>query len=80
ISNLITPIRNLATTSPADVLTMKPRALGATAKWVGEVPMHLARAQAVVAAGNAFFSASNLQHLALLGASAAPLQLMIETL
>ncbi|RJT91199.1 hypothetical protein D6T65_18655, partial [Arthrobacter frigidicola] len=72
ISNLITPIRNL--------LTMKPRALGATAKWVGEVPMHLARAQAVVAAGNAFFSASNLQHLALLGASAAPLQLMIETL
>ncbi|HCL4328645.1 hypothetical protein [Pseudomonas aeruginosa] len=55
LTNLVVPISDLSKTKADEVSLMKPRLLAATAKWVGEVPLHLAKAQRVVASGQAFF-------------------------
>ena len=78
LTNLVDPIRTLSKTKEAEVVLMKPRHLISTAKWVGEVPQHLAKAKRVIAAGQAFFMPKNLARLTYLGAKAAPLQLMID--
>lgn len=80
LTNLVAPISELSKTKAEEVSLMKPRQLTVTAKWVGEVPLHLAKAQRIVANGQAFFKPDNLGRLIHLGAAAAPLRLMMADL
>ncbi|NNJ16787.1 hypothetical protein CSV86_017040 [Pseudomonas putida CSV86] len=80
LTNLVAPISELSKTKADEVSLMKPRQLVTTAKWVGEVPLHMAKAQRVIASGHAFFKPDNLARLIHLGAAAAPLRMMIADL
>lgn len=80
VVNLIQPIRELSKLRPSDIADMKPRDLAATAKWVGDVPQGIVKAQAAIRSGYEFFTAENLEKLPLLGASASVLSAMIEDL
>ncbi|WP_312514588.1 hypothetical protein [Stutzerimonas nitrititolerans] len=80
VVNLITPMRDLSKLTVLDIDNMKPRALASTAKWVGEVPVGLQKAQGVVEAGHRFFQSENIAKLVHLGASQSALAAMIGDL
>lgn len=80
VVNLITPIRELSKTRISEIEGMKPRQLAAMAKWVGEVPQGILKAQAVIEAGRRFFTAENIEKLVHLGADRNTLSAMINDL
>jgi len=80
VTNLIQPMRTLSKTSASDIDAMNPRNLIATAKWVGEVPQNISKAQDIVAAGRHFFTGENIEKLTHLGASRRSMAMMIADL
>ncbi|CAD0264282.1 conserved hypothetical protein [Pseudomonas veronii] len=80
VTNLCQPMRDLSKIKASDIDSMKPRALAETAKWVGQVPLGISKAQEVVAAGRRFFQPDNLEKLKHLGSSAQTVAVMIEDL
>lgn len=80
VTNLCQPMRDLSRIKPADIEAMKPRLLSETAKWVGQVPQDIIKAQDVVAAGRRFFKAENLEKLMHLGSAARSAAAMIDEL
>ncbi len=80
VVDLITPMRDLSKMTNADIENMRPRALIQTAKWVGEVPISLQKAQVIVDAGHRFFRSDNIEKLVHLGASANTLAAMVSDL
>jgi len=80
VTNYIQPMRELSKTSISDIEAMSRHHLHATAKWVGEVRQHRARAEEIVEAGKRFFSPDNLEKLVHLGAKTGPLEMMIKDL
>ncbi len=80
VTNLIKQMRDLSKTRALDVDAMSPRQLAATAKWVGEVPQGIIKAQSIVAAGRRFFTAENIEKLVHLGAKPNTMASMIEDL
>ncbi|MCY1280796.1 hypothetical protein D9M68_343520 [compost metagenome] len=80
VVNLINPIRDLSKICPSDVDAMKRRELTTMAKWVGEVPQGITKAQAVIEAGHKFFAAQNIEKLVHLGAKQSTMAAMIEDL
>jgi len=80
VTNLCQPMRELSKIKPADIEAMKPRLLLETAKWVGQAPQDIIKAQDVVAAGRRFFKAENLEKLMHLGSAARTASAMIDDL
>ena len=80
VTSLITPMRELSKLTTVDIETMKPRDLTRTAKWVGEVPRSVERAQAIVKAGHDFFRSENIEKLVHLGTPLSTLTPMINDL
>ncbi|MBK3756605.1 hypothetical protein [Stutzerimonas frequens] len=80
VTTLIDPMRTLSKMGPSDIEAMKRRELTDMAKWVGEVPKSIERAQAVVEAGYRFFHSENIAKLVHLGASPSTLAGMISAL
>jgi plasmid stabilization system protein ParE len=80
VTNLIQPMRELSKTRSTDIDAMNPRHLTVTAKWIGEVPQSILKAQEIVAAGRRFFTAENIEKLTHLGASRSSMAMMIADL
>ncbi len=80
VTNLCKPMRDLSRIKPAEIEAMKPRLLSETAKWVGQVPQEIIKAQDIVAAGRRFFKAENLEKLIHLGNAARSAAAMIDEL
>jgi len=80
VVGLIHPIRELSKTNVSTVASMKPKALREMAKWVGEVPQDILKAQAIIDAGYRFFTAENIEKLVHLGANRTAMSSMIEDL
>lgn len=80
ITNLLDPLRELGKSNPDDVDLWKRGELQKTAKWVGEFPQNLIKAQEIIASGRRFFTSANVSHLIYLGASAASLKQIIADL
>lgn len=80
VTNLCQPMRELSKIKASDVGVMKARELVSTAKWVGEVPLGIQRAQEVVLAGRKFFTAENIQKLVHLGADLQSMSMMLGDL
>ncbi|MNQ65145.1 hypothetical protein D3C85_795940 [compost metagenome] len=80
VTSLCQPMRELSKIKPADIEAMKPRLLLETAKWVGQTPQDIIKAQDGVAAGRRFFKAENLEKLMHLGSAARTASAMIDDL
>lgn len=80
ITNLLEPLQKLSKCSPDEVEQWKVRELQTTAKWVGEVPNSLAKAQELIAQGRLFFKSANIAKLIHIGAPAGPLSHIIADL
>lgn len=80
VTNLLDPLQTLSKSKPSDVEQWKSRELQKTAKWVGEVPKNLIKAQDLIAAGRKFFSSENVAKLVYIGAAAGPLERVIADL
>lgn len=80
ITNLLQPLQTLSTCRPDDVADWKVRELNKTAKWVGEVPQNLIKAQELIAAGRRFFTSKNIANLVHIGAPEGPLARIVSDL
>lgn len=80
VTTLITPLRELSKLTASDVAELKPRVLASEAKWVGEVPQKIERAQALIDAGWRFFTAENIANLVHVGADKGCLEGLIAEL
>lgn len=80
ITNLLDPLQWLSKCKPSDVEQWKVRELQKTAKWVGEVPKNLIKAQDLIAAGRRFFASENIAKLVYIGAPAGPLDRVVADL
>lgn len=80
ITNLLEPLHTLSKSKPDEVEQWKVRELQKTAKWVGEVPQNLIKAQELISAGRRFFSSKNIANLVHIGAPAGPLSQIIDDL
>lgn len=80
ITNLLEPLQRLSKSKPDDVEQWAGREIQKTAKWVGEVPQNLNKAQEIIDAGRRFFTSQNIGNLVYLGAPSAPLTQLIADL
>ncbi|WP_095158305.1 hypothetical protein [Pseudomonas sp. Irchel 3E13] len=80
ITNLLEPLHSLSKCKPGEVELWKARELQKTAKWVGEVPQSLIKAQELIAAGRKFFTSDNIVNLVHIGAPEGPLAQFVSDL
>ncbi|KRP64703.1 hypothetical protein [Pseudomonas orientalis] len=80
VTNLLEPLQLLSACKTAEVEDWKVRELQKTAKWVGEVPQSLIKAQELIAAGRLFFKSENIANLVHIGAPEGPLTQIIADL